>query len=172
MSLTFYAGQTVRASQLIKLVPLQVIRGTSQTIINTTTLADDAILFFTGLPPSTTYKMFSKIIYQSSTTADFKLGWSCSGTGATLTWSQGTMDSTSTVAQSPINHTALTLADNGNFGGVSAAGTGMTGRPEGTLFTGTGAAITFKFRWAQNTLDNVNGTSLGAGSEITLVQIP
>lgn len=172
MSLLFFAGQVTRASQLTKLVPIQVVRATSQTIINTTTLADDAVLFFTGLPASTTYKMFSKIIYQSSTTADLKLAWSCAGTGATLAWSQGCMDSTVGTALGGMNYTSLTLADQGNYGGVSASGTPMVGRPEGTLFTGTGSAITFKFRWAQNTLDAVNGTTISANSEITLVQIP
>lgn len=172
MGLIFYAGQNLRASQLQKLVPLQVTRVIGQTIINNNTLFDDSVLFFTGLPPNTTYNMAMKVWYLSSTTADFLIQFSCSGTGATLNWSQGGIDSAQTVSSSPDNHTGLSLAQTAIYGGVSAVANPVVMRPEGQLFTGTGSAITFKFRWSQATLDAVNGTTIGGQSQITLTQIP
>lgn len=172
MALTFYAGQTLRASSLIKLIPQQVVRNVDFPVVNNTVLFDDSVLFFTNLQASATYRLFADVWWKASTTGDFRLGWSCSGTSSTLSWSPGGFDNTFTASNSADSHGGLALTDGFTFGGVSPTTFPQVARPQGTLFTGTGTGITFKLRWCQGTADAINASSILAGSQVTLIQIP
>lgn len=178
LSTVFGAGQRVSASDLNDMVSainnagtiLYAEKPTDQAILSTTALFDDASLVFSGLVASAKYLVIPKIFMRSAVGTDFKIGWSCSGTSATLLWSPKGLRSDATTTNAVEDHSQLTLADSYTYGTISAVATTQTAEPIGRLFTGTGTGITFKFRWAQGVSDGVNGTTLIAGSSITLIR--
>lgn len=177
---TFTAGRKLRASELAALVtqltddaawrPIGIVTPPQAARLNTTTLADDPTIAFANLTAGAKYEVFGDIKMRSAPGTDFKIGWSCSGIGATFDWSPGGFGTAGTVTATADDHTALTLSDPYSYGTLSAVATTQVGRPMGTLYVGTGAAISFKFRWAQNVLDAANGTTLMSGSSVTLIR--
>lgn len=183
LALTFAAGQRLTGAQLQSIVdaintndltsykPIGLTMATGHTIINTTTLASEPLLTLTGLVSGATYKMFCQFFYQSSTTADFKVGFACSGTSSTLLWSPVGYSSAATVSATADDHTAQNIGTSHIYGGLTPSGAAESATPTGTLYAGTGTGITFALQFAQGTLDAVNGTTLTAGSNLTLVRV-
>ncbi len=171
MTFSFVAGQILQASDLNNVLPRyletagDVVRG------NTTTLADDGTLVFNGLTSSATYLVIPKLFYRSTNADDFKIGWRCSGSGATMLWSPKGITAGTTTTNGAEDHSQLTLSDSYTYGGVSSVGSSQTMEPIGRVFVGTGAGIAFAFQWAQGVADGVNGTTLMAGSNITLIRV-
>lgn len=166
MALSVNAGGVFRASQFNALIPLTVSRPSDLAVI-VTTLADDAFLFFTGLPANATYRLDGLILCKGSPTGDFAMKFTCSGTGATLQWGQGAFNSSGSVD----DHGGLTLASTAIVGTLSATTLQQAAPVFGNLFTGTGSNIRFGLQWAEAALDNVNASSINAGSYINLIRI-
>lgn len=166
MTLTVYAGQVFRASQFNALIPMTVSRPSDLAVI-VTTLADDAFLFFTGLPANATYRLDGLILCKGSTTGDFAMKFTCSGTGATLQWGQGAFNN---LAVSD-DHTPFSLASTATVGTLSATTSPQAAPVFGNLFTGTGSNIRFGLQWAEATLDATNASSINAGSYLNLIRI-
>lgn len=139
-------------------------RRTSDLAVANNTIADDAQIQFTNLVSGALYEVRSFLFYEGSTTGDFKVGWSCSGSGAAFNWTPNGLTSAATGD----GHDALTLSDTYGFGALSSTTQKQTAQPGGILEAGTGAGITFKLRWSQNTTDAVNGTTLFAKSTVIL----
>lgn len=148
------------------LLPI-VKRKTIDVAVLNTALADDADIQFTNLTAGAIYRTDSFLFYEGSTTADIKIGWSCSGVGAAFSWGGNSLN----LATSQDNHDALTLADTMGFGAFSPTATKQCATPGGILEAGTGAGITFKLRWAQQALDGINGTTLFAKSTVILTRL-
>ena len=149
------------------LKPTNLERTTDLAVV-TATFADDAYLQV-GLPESAVFDVQAHLIYSASTTGDFKVGWSCSGSGPSFQWVGNGPDSGATSGAGGRINAHATLGSTEVYGGIGT-GTPLVARPAGTLKTGTGGPV-FKLRWAQGTLDAVNGSTLFAGSRLTLTRI-
>lgn len=169
--MSFLAFQIVTASRLNaeigKWAPF-IARRTSDLSLITNTLTNDAQMFIAGLPASTVMRLDSAIGYKGSQTGDFKIQWTCSGSGSSLFWNQGGLDSGATTSQGADFHGQITLSDNAVYGAINASTSPQLARPSGYLFTGTGSNITLQLQWCQGGVDGVNGSSILTGSTMEL----
>lgn len=169
--MTFVAFQIVRASQLNSEInafaPFVARRTSDAALTNVTTLTNDTQLFLSGLPASKTFKLESLLGYKGSTTGDFRIQWTCSGSGSSLIWSQEGMDTSQTTTLGADYHGLLAMTDPVGYGAVSPTVSPQRARPGGYLFTGTGSNITLQLQWCQVTADAVNATTVLTGSTIS-----
>lgn len=171
----FLAFEIVTASklntELARYAPLAVRRTSDQALI-TTTLTNDAQLFIAGLAASTTYRLDSAIAYEGSTSGDFKIGFTCSGSGSSLFWSQRGIDVVASASSFAEPHGLIALSGSASYGAINAASSPQVANPTGYLFTGTGSNITLQFQWSQSGVDNVFGSTIMTGSTIMLTPLP
>lgn len=160
------AGQIARASQFNALVPQTIERPSDLAVVNNT-LANDAFLQLAGLTASAVYRMEAQLLIEGSTSGDFGMRWSCSGTGASMRWNQGAFNTGGAVD----DHLAYILTDTVGVGTLSAIASKQSVQCWGYLQTGTGTNITFLLQWAQFITDAVNGTTLFTGSRVTLTRL-
>jgi hypothetical protein len=163
----YYSGS---AWVLLSAPIITIERAADLSRVNTTTLATDPILFLSGLPQNATFRVDTFWSYAGSTTGDFKLGWTCDGTGATFDWCIQGIDSSSTNLAGTDYHGINTLAGSDIMAGVGA-GQKTFARPGGILKTGTGANITFRPTWSQGTIDAVNGSTVFAATRMMLTRL-
>lgn len=136
-----------------------------------TTLQDDVELFINNIPASRRFILFGNIIYSSSTTAKFKNAWSSTGVGASLRWNIGGLASNQTSNTGSPYHGLATLASLTEAAGSEGPLVNSAIRPFGLFYSGTGAGINLKFRWAQFVNDAVNGTQVKQDSFIALIPV-
>lgn len=154
-----------------RFAPLFAYRTSDGTSMTGTTLADDVELFLSNIPASRRFILFGNIIYSSSTTAKFKAAWSSTGTGASLRWNLGGLSSNQTSNTGSPYHGIATLASLTEAAGSEGALVNSAMRPFGLFYSGTGAGINLKFRWAQFVNDAVNGTQVKQDSFIMLLPV-
>lgn len=132
---------------------------------STTSLADDSQLLL-AVAANTTYRLYSLLIVNSPTAADFKLGWS-GPSGATLEWSTNAPHT----AQTNFDSSTISVNRLGIGSAADAAGYGadVIFQPSGFLFVG-GTAGTLTFRWAQTT-STASDTTVKANSCLFLRKV-
>jgi len=157
----FTPGQVLTALDVNTwFVTLGAVKTAQESVINSTTLQDDDHLFVT-VAANARYKVSVFFDVEAATTPDFK-GQFVGPAGSThrLVVYSG--------LGTPVNATeggSFALATSGGTGGASDRSPGW-----GNLTT-AGTAGTFKFQFAQNTLDAVNATVLKAGSWMVLERL-
>lgn len=161
------AGQTPTAADLNALNAITAVRKTAdQAVASSTTLIDDAHLFL-NVVSNATYYVLPYIIFAADTAGDMKVGWSAPA-GAALDWNIGGPDSVQNTPTGIPYNAYNNLAGADTAGGIGAASF-LVIRPSGILVTSSTSG-TFRFRWAQGT-SSVNGTTVKAGSTITLLRL-
>lgn len=161
------AGAKLRASVLSSLVtevrPIDVLKGSDETVSNSSTLQNDDELLL-SVAASTFYRFFIDITFQAGTTADFK--WAITfPTGATATFVGAGWDTAQAFVPSGsgsyTSGSAITYGGNGigSNRGIILRGTLSTGANAGTL----------QFQWAQNT-PTVENTVVKAGSYMEILK--
>ncbi|MCW2903139.1 MAG: hypothetical protein JWO67_5404, partial [Streptosporangiaceae bacterium] len=146
---------------------LVAIKTTDDTSLVSTTLKDDAHLFF-NVPVNSKWILTSNVFYYADTTADMKVGWS-GPAGATLMWNLGGMNAGATDPNGGMYSGANTIVGTDIAGGAGAPSPTVIMRPSG-LLTVAGTSGKLQFRWAQNT-STVNGVNTLAGSWMKLERV-
>lgn len=132
----------------------------------TTTLTADPHLTIPSIPVGT-YALDAYLPYDSSTTADFAIGWNLPA-GATISYTGSGIAGTSSAANAAsMNQVESTSTTGPNSGGVGV-GSGAVARPLGSLVVTTAGTLTLK--WAQNTSDATD-TTLHAGAWLRLTKL-
>lgn len=132
--------------------------------------------------PVGTYAFDCYLPYDTSTAADFAIGWNLP-TGATITWGGDAMGSTTSSGSgvtdngdgtftivgtlAEMNRVLFTGGSGPSCGGLGV-GVGTYALPKGSLVLSTAGTMIFK--WAQNTSDATN-TTLQAGAWIRFMKI-
>ena len=123
----------------------RIVKSNDETVNNSTTLQDDAALFWTP-EPSSEWVFEMMIHFSSATTPDLKCAWTIPSPGSA---SQGTYLRTTGAALTMSAVSSLTTT-------VTADGAGATIQPLyfwGRVQVGSGASGNIQFQWAQNTLE-------------------
>lgn len=157
---TTVATETVYAS---KTLPVYVRATADETVNNSSTMQDDDTLVV-ALLANSVYQIYCHIMYDSNTTADFKMGWTNTGGGTwTFDWTSGGLSSLVTSTLGAVNRAAAIISGTQIVGGVGAGTVGVA-NPCGLVITDASAG-NLQFQWAQGTADASN-TIRKAGSHI------
>lgn len=166
------AGENPSASDLNRYFMQQahVIKSNDTTVTSSTTMADDPHLFI-PVQAGTDYWMQMIIIYNASSAADIKIGFSAPS-GSTLDWVSDSLSGSIAAgsgAVDVISRTAQGLTNTPSPGGAEQpAGTRVdaVSVPKGLLRVGASSG-TFRFRWAQGTAGSP-GSIIRAGSVLMI----
>lgn len=138
-------------------------KSADETVTTSTTLQNDDELFV-AVNANGIYEFRLFLDYNSSTTADIKIGWTLPS-GATMTYVQNGLDASSTTNLGAQNLGPLTQASNPVFGGT---GGDTVAIPLGMLVVGANAG-TMQLQWAQST--SSGSTIVRAGSHLIVRQL-
>lgn len=128
------------------------------------TLNNDASLLLTAIPVGV-YAVQAYIAYDSGTTADFKLGFSHTGT-MTMSWAANGLATAGTGVTGQIDRKVLAITDSNTLG--ATGGTPVACTPTGLLDVTVSGNL--QFQWAQAVSDAAN-TTRKAGSYLMLTKV-
>lgn len=159
---TWQAGQRVTAALLTAMQPTTAIKGSLQTVTNSTTYTADTDLTI-PLAAGATYMFDGAISYATLAAAGINMRWSYSGTYSTGIYTHRALNGSSATT----TDTASIRAGQANIGtgqalaGGNGSGNFLIAEPLGTIITVTAGNLFFE--WAQNAV-NATGTQVGPGS--------
>ncbi len=152
------------ASNASAYIPVFAKITSTSTAKNANTTVSDVTGLVVALTAASTYIVDAYIIYQSSTTADIKIGWT-TPTSVTGTWGLFGPSLTATTQDSTIQFgTPGSWASASTAGGVGA--TSLIARASGVIVTSGGNAGNLQLQMAQATSDATD-TTLRANSYVT-----
>lgn len=134
-----------------------------QTLTTNVTLTNDTDLVL-AVVAGATYRVFTHLIYNTSTTAKMKLQWTAPA-GSAMTWQQGGLDPASTGASGAQVLTPLTLASVATLGGTGAD---VVAIPTGKLVVGASGG-NLQLQWAQSV--SSGSTIMRADSHLHLTRV-
>lgn len=158
----------VQASNLLYERTRAVILGADHTVAQSDVTLEDVTGFLIPFVGNATYEVEGTILYDASTTADFRLGFSATVAITSFNWSTFGLTTGATNHIGSINCRNRTLADDDQSGGAGV-GTIVVCRPKGTLITSSTAG-SLQFRAAQGVSDATN-TTVRAGSMLKLTRV-
>jgi len=156
----FAAGEAPSATKFEALVPKIVAKVADETVNNSSAMQNDNELFI-AVAASKKYRLLSRIIYNSNSTADMKFQFTYP-VGLTATYSL-------LCVGSGLATWAVYEQYETGVGIVEGAGADRSIIINGTVAVG-GTAGTLQLQWAQNTA-NLSNTVVKAGSYLELVEI-
>jgi hypothetical protein len=145
-----------------------IIKTNDQSIVSSTTPANDSQLVLPVLA-NATYEMDLDLIYAAvASTGMLKLAWS-GPTGAVMGWCTYGLATTSTTSSGSITMAHQAIGDNPVLGSAAANTTNVHCNPRGILTTSTTAG-SLQFMWAQGA-SNASATIVKAGSRLKLKRV-
>lgn len=159
----FPAGNEPSAGQMQALLPLQVRKGSNQSIPSSTTLQNDSALFVTVLA-NATYDVSTFLVYDADTAGRFQVGF-YGPTGFLLDWWPNG-ESGSVSGSTGSAYWAYAFASSTVIYGANGSGSLLVARPGGILTVGSTGG-TFGVRWAQGT-SSATATIVHVTSTLTL----
>src|SRR5262245_12496724 len=164
---TWVSGQVLTASDVNSwFVPLAKIKSGTESVTSSTTLQNDDDLFVT-VTATGTYRVELLLMYDASTAADLKVGFT-GPAGAVLVGNASGLEIGATGSTNDFIGNITGISDTVNFGGLGAGST-LSAVITGTLRT-TGTGGTFQLQWAQ-VASGGTATRVFADSHMTLWRI-
>lgn len=164
------AGQRITAGLLTSMLPIDVTKGSDQSVTSSTTNVNDNELF-ASVAANATYNVRGLLLYSARSDTDVKIGWSVPS-GGSFSWiAHGQIqDGTGGVSAGMVVDRQSAGATAFPLGGAAAENTTyMTAIIEGRVVT-VGTSGTFRLNWAQR-VSNGTASIMRAGSYLQLTRI-
>lgn len=169
----FVAGAKLTAAQMNQLTPVYVVKASTQSVTNSTTLVSDVDIIFT-LAAGVVYEIDANLVMQASTTTgNIKTAWVATGTVAAAITSgnermvQGPPDTGTSVPDSTLMQTRAFAFNAAPLYTMNTANSNYYAH-ERLLMTGGASGGTLTLQFAQNTAVAANSAKLMSGTYAVL----